>query len=250
PGGPGTRTLSSDELTDRVFAGVESLLALDTAVLLAPVHVGVDLSTVDWRSALGLDDVNGARLMLTMAGWQDVGAEVDGRTLVICASAPLGAFSIGTLGALGSVLESRIERIRASVALSDGRNVVLEGPTALLHDSGPDGPSGLEGIRMAELLCGFTLDGQPLVSRDWIRRWSTSVLIPAIQEPLITAMPQLKSVRDLAQRIEDEELAQTATGAMTLVRRLALGDKVRVVDTETYKRIEAWANLETDPIRI
>ena len=208
--------LSPDELTDRVFTGVESLLALDTAIVLAAAHTGVDFSVVDWRDALSLDDANGARLMLTMAGWQDVEAELDAGTLVVSASAPLTAFSIGTVGALGSVLGPGIERIRALVALADGRNVVLEGPTALLHDSNSGGGPGVEGIRMAELLREFTLDGQPLVSRNWIRRWSTSVLIPAIQEPPRTAMPQLRSVRELARRIGDEELAQVATGAMSL----------------------------------
>jgi hypothetical protein len=246
PGKPGSRTLAVDELVDLVLSGVESLLALDAAVILATGSAGIDFSGIDWQAALSLDEENAIRLMLAAAGWVDIDVTVHDGEVRVAATAPTTAFSIGTIGALGGVLRPTTDTLHISVELSDGRRRTLEGPASLLRAMQTAEGEDEKGIAMAELLHGFRLDGQPIASRTFVRRWSTTFIIRALQSPLPEAIRVLRPVRELAHRLGDEEQEQLVTDSMRLCRQVRTGDIVNPVETQTFEKARVWANLDVN----
>jgi hypothetical protein len=244
PGKAGSHSLGLQDLVDLVLRGVESLLALDAAVILAAGSVGIDFGTVDWRTALSLNDENAVRLLLAMAGWHDIDVTIQDDALRVSASAPSTAFSVGILGALAGVLRPTIESIHISVQLADGRTRSLEGLTFLVRAMQGAQTEDEKGIAMVELLHGFRLDEKPIANRAYVRRWSTALILRALQSPLGEAIKILRPVRELARRLEDEEHADLITDSMTLCRLYATGDIINPVDTDTFDQIRTWANLD------
>ncbi len=250
PGKAGSRTFAVDDLSDLVLTGVESLLALDTALMLAAAAVGTDFAELDWRKALNLNDASAARLMLAMAGWEDVLAETEDSTLVITGRAPDSAFSMATVGALTLCLGPDLDRLRLSVTIPNGRVQTLEGPVAALREFGEASGDADKGAAMVALLRSFELDREPIASQAHLRRWVAKTTLQALQAPLPTAIHLLRLVRSVGLRVHDQEVVIIADGSMQLARRMAMGDVADLTDTVAFKTLAGWEKLHVDPLSL
>jgi hypothetical protein len=196
PGKPGARVTSLPELLDLVIRGAESLLAIDTGLGFAAAAIGVDYTTVDWRQALDIQPADAVRLMLTMAGWVGTEATLEGDHLGVTATASRSNFSIGTIGALASVVADDITSFTLSVDVDDGTHQTLTGPAAALRWVRDAEGETAKGVAMVEFLHSVQLNGEPMAGVDLVRRWSTVPIGSALTSPLRPAIATLRRIRD------------------------------------------------------
>lgn len=214
-------TLGAGQFIDVVLAAQESMLALLVGTLCALAALGVEVgegaggSMPSWAVANAV----GVRTVLAMAGWTNVEADVKGSDLRIDGAGDFGDSPGALVAALLPGVASETKRL--TLVAHDGeasRTLLADVEPLRSYSAMPEGEEREAQFLLAVRSC--TVDGTPLVSDAEVGRWFVTKVQQAVQSPLPEAVPQLRSLMRLADRLQRTDLND---GVCEVIRSLRQG---------------------------
>jgi hypothetical protein len=236
---PGTgeyEFLTYTQLVDRVLGALESATLLCVALDCATADVG--LPVADALPDMTLSDR--VALMLGAAGIGDAVVEthdgvlrVVGRTRggILIKPMLLVAFLVPTLPAQVATLDLTIER-------GDGSTISASGPLAPFRREGED-PPAREAVTV-ETLAKWKIDGRPVASRAYVRRWAAMVAARLLNDETAAPYDQLDTLIALARRLGDLELESALVAHLDVIRARQAGRVVPRHARRRQLRLVAW----------
>lgn len=115
----------------------------------------------------------------------------------------------------------------------------------------PDGRDELgKQLRFVEALHRWTLDGQPGLSADQLRRWAAGMAAQQANAGYPGCLPPLRRLRDLARRLGDEPLAAAVTGLVGAVRAAALDVPDPTSSGAILRQLTEWASADVPDVAL
>jgi hypothetical protein len=162
--------------------------------------------------------------VLVGSGWKDLSLEVEGSALRVSGTSHLTVNPIHQVAPLVAYLPDGVETLEL-VTKGDGWRSLC-GPVepfkrAITEDD--------ELRKLADYVEGFRMweaDRRPLVDTDWVRKWAavlTGRAAEAASSGDLGGIPKIRILRELSQRLGDQELYQVLTDAIEGIRSRALG---------------------------
>lgn len=163
------RSVSAGQLLDHLLAGLESLTAVGSALLVAANEIGVELVGLDYVDALGLSNQDVAGMLLGFAGATDVCLLESDAGPVVELTCP--ELRLGHIAVLEQLFPA-VSRVRVSVRRSDrsDREDWSVDLSLLRAYRVVDDGLGKE-IAFIEAMARMTRDGEPAMTDAMIRHW-------------------------------------------------------------------------------
>lgn len=241
--GPGEVRMTLEVFVDRILAGLEAVLALQTVITCCQAALGLESASGDVFSTLGLETNTMLGTLLGLAGWTNVTGRIDGPTLSIAGHGVLTPKSFNLAAMLIPYLPHDVQHLQIETVTSAGRHII-EGPTAELHQWMRSSDGFTRGILFVEAGIAWRLDGEPLLSRNQVRKWSAVSCAQLLEEPFAARAGRLKQLLRFATRISDAELTESIRAVMAQSRNQALGVGGQPLLQEKVERLARWLHLD------
>lgn len=190
------------ELIDRVLAGLESMLALHVGIICAAVEAGVAIEELDPVAELQLSPTDSCTLALALAGWEEPRVEFEQDRLVAAGTTTeLTASSLNVIGML--LLHVPDDCLEASFSLNTPTGShVLTGPLAPFRAWRHEDNEPIRNFHLIEGFRRWSLDGTPIVSADYVRKFVAVNAAQAIDKPFAEGLREVKALQELGERLE------------------------------------------------
>lgn len=235
-------SLSVPELVDRALASAESVLALTAATACAAVRAGVPVEAIEALSQVGMSPEGTAAGILAIAGWRNATVEISGSTLKARGEAEVTSRSLVHAGALIPYIPAGVTHV-ILVGESTGNSRTLEGPTEPMRRLAGSTDELTKFTLFIRTYVSWKLDGEPLLSRDHVRKLVAVRAGEALQHELPEAVRMLRLLRSLAQDVRDIQLEQSLSGAMSWVRSSATGLLTDRNPPEPLRQLAEWMQM-------
>jgi hypothetical protein len=212
--------MSIDDLIDRALSTIETHLALATGIFCAAATVGADLDFLDPLTGLDLEQGELVRVVAAFVGLSDVTVESVSPDLSVRATAsqePEYHFVPMFL----PYLPDSTEAGHIQIALPH-ETIVLSGPFGPLRLWSTGEGLGKEAA-FVEARARWTRDSEPWMSTGEVRRWTAIKAAEALEKPLAQGIANLRTLRTLAEKVSDDDLAEALKAAMAASRSKAIG---------------------------
>lgn len=231
------------DLVDRVLAGLESMLALYVGIICAVIEAGMPLEELDPLAELQLSSEDSCTLMLALAGWDDPHVEFEPGRLIASGKTELTASSLNVIGML--LLHMPDDCGVASLSLTNPTGLhVLTGPLAPFRAWQHEKDQVIRNFYFIEGLKRWSLDGAPIASRDYVRKFAAVSAAQAIEKPFAQGLREVKALGELGERIEDSELVEALNGLIPQLRSRELGLPETSRGHAGARKIADWVTLE------
>jgi hypothetical protein len=237
--------LTWDELLDRVVAGLESSLAILTAVLCAAGLEGLDGDDfVDLAEFF--EPVDCLSLVLAVDGWSQVNITIEDDAAAVVGAVPrTPTFSV--VGALSAHLPENVSQLLV-VASRPGGSTRLEGPVDVLR-SFNDSEGTVKDAAFVDILRTWRLDGRFIIDSAGVRKVIAYRVLEAVaagDAPLLARTKVIRPWLDAARRAGDAELAAAAAKVLAGVRGVALGHGSGPGYQEAVDRLVRWGSADVE----
>jgi hypothetical protein len=239
---PNTQPIPGLVLLDRVLTALETLQALLFALVAAAA--GIDIMLVDTLdySHFDMADADVVAMLLGLQSWTDVTVELHGDAVRAAATGELGTQPLRSVAVLVSHLPERITRLELTVHTSTGRRL-LAGPIEpwRRYSASADWDKQLHFV---ECCRRWHLDGQPAFDQDQIRLWAARQALEQAAAGYPACVRRLRQLRDLAQRLQDEELASDLRELIAYARYASMGLADQTAGSGIVSRFTRWAQTD------
>jgi hypothetical protein len=214
---PNTPTIPGLVLLDRVLTALETLQALFFALTAAAA--GIDITLIDTTdySHLDMTDEDILAMLLAMqSSWTDATVEFHGDTLRAAATGELPAQPLRPVAVLVPHLPERVSQLELTVRTNTGGRL-LAGPIEpwRRYNASVDWDKQVHFIEC----CGrWHLDGKATFEQDLVRRLAATLALERAAVGYPASVKPLRQLRDLAQPLQDEELASSLSQLIAHVR--------------------------------
>jgi hypothetical protein len=239
---PNTQPIPGLVLLDRVLTAVETLQALLFA--LVATAAGMDVTLVDpinySHFDMAAEDV--VAMLLGLQSWTDVTVELHDDILQAAATGQLGTQPLRPVAVLVPHLPEHITRLQLTVHTSTGPRV-LAGPTEPWRRYSASAGWDKQ-LHFVECCRCWHLDGQPTFDQDQIRLWAARQALEQAAAGYPACVRRLRQLRDLAQRVQDEELANDVRELIACVRDASIGLADQTTRSDIVSRFTRWAQAD------
>ncbi|WP_314413080.1 hypothetical protein [Streptomyces sp. DSM 40484] len=231
-------SMSWAEVGEEIFLACESVMGCLIGLMHALSQFQFSVYRSDGYVDLGLSAQDMAVLALQLSGCTDVAVEASGRAWTIRLTTTEDQQLTVLAVILGYFIPFSVDLV-ALLADRDGRVDTLSGPTSLLTPFRElqDVDGDQYGLATLRFQCRWTLNGAAcvnrLVARVWVARQGADALVEGVQ-----GIPRLRALRDFARETDDQELGDSLTALIRLVR---LGGSADQETRELVDRLRTWA---------
>jgi hypothetical protein len=240
---------TDDELLDFVLTGTESVTAIYWGIVAGLLTSGVDPEDVERLLAEDVPPLDRLRYILNLSGWQEVELSLE-RDRLEASGWSERPSPIGLIAALIPNLPPEVEEMRLT-RRTDAESYVAEGPVAPLRAWGEETSSDMKAIAFARASLVWTASGQPLLTKDALRKVTAIGALQAGDLPTPgEKIRQLREKLDYSRAFGLDDLAEAIAAYMRAIREHTAG---RPLPLEELHRIssalEAWGLAEiSEPV--
>jgi hypothetical protein len=239
---PNAQPIPGLVLLDRVLTALETVQALLFALVAAAA--GIDITLVDALdySHFDMADEDMVAMLLGLQSWTDVTVELHGDALRAAATGQLGFQPLRPVAVLVPHLPQHITRLELTMHTSTGQHL-LGGPTEpwRRYSASADWDKQLHFV---ECCRRWRLDGQPTFDQDQIRLWAARQALEQAASGYPACVRRLRQLRDLAQRLQDEELTNDLRELIAYVRDASIGLADQTTGSGIVSRFTRWAQAD------
>jgi hypothetical protein len=227
-------------LLDRVLTALETLQALFFALTAAADGIDITLvDTVDYSHFDMADEDVVAMLLAVQSSWTDVTVELHSDTLKAAAAGELPTLPLRPVAMLVPHLPERVTRLELTVRTSTGHRLLV-GPIEPWRRY--NASAGWEKQLHFFEGCGrWHLDGKPTFEQDLVRRLAATLALERAAAGYPACVKPLRQLRDLAQRLQDEELASSLSQMIAYVRNGSMDLADNPGASAVIDRFTSWA---------
>jgi hypothetical protein len=239
---PNTQPIPGLVLLDQVLTALETLQALFFALAAAAAGISVTLvDALDWGH-FDMADEDVVAMLLGLQSWTDVTVELHGDTLRAAATGQLGTQPLRPVAVLVPHLPGHITQLELTVHTSTGQRL-LAGPTApwRRYSTSADWDKQLHFV---ECCRRWHLDEKPTFDQDQIRLWAARQALEQAAAGYPACVRRLRQLRDLAQRLQDEELANDLRELIAYARDGSMGLADQATGSGIVSRLTRWARAD------
>jgi len=213
--------VSADELLDHLLAAQECLAAVGVALHVAASENGVELTAMDYLSALGLAPGDVLAACLHLSGAVAVNVDLQGSVAKVACTAP--ALALGQVGLMCALLaDCQVVQVHLTRPAGAPDQVWML-DLAAFHRHAPL-PEGIEKeIRFVDAISRAVLNGAPAMSTDAVRHWVAVRAMQVCPDGYPSALPALRSLMDFARARGDDPMATALRDVMRYVRLCGTG---------------------------
>jgi len=235
--------LDNDELVDHVLGAVESCLAIHTAIVCLMAIHGVPVEDIDTTL---LQMTTGQRLILTMglSGLANVHIVTFEHPGVVTLRAESG-YEVHKPLTILATLHPHLP--------TGTREVILEirepsltfstvGPVDLLNAWQAEEDPFEKEARMIEMLRTFKVNGRPVASKEYTRKWAAMKAAEAVSSD--GAVDRFRSLEDFSRRVRDSKMERCMASLVRLQTSRDEGRPANDRDRRAPDRIVRWMNQE------
>ena len=211
--------LPFDEFLDQVLGYLQTGVSLLVALLCTTAVQGLDLELS--KHTPERDILAAIEMLIGFAGFADVSAAREGRTLQVTCAGQVEHFSTAAAG-IGAIVPISFERVRALVTDASDTGRVWEGVVAdyrdyLARDTSLSEIDDL--LALARLMSEVRIDSQPAWNTD---AWA-GVAITAFNQteswPLVNRIRVLRELRELALKNKETVISETLASILETLRQ-------------------------------
>jgi hypothetical protein len=238
--------LTWDELLDRVILGLESTLAIHTAILCAATEAGLDAEDlVDFAALFTPQD---ALAMVAAAdGWSGVEITIeDGEVTVEAIVQRPVTFAI--IGAFSAHLPAEIQALTIRTR-HEGQLCEMAGPLDPMRTFSSQDPGVAKQAAFLDIVRTWTVDGLPVTDSVGIRKAVSCGAFAAADDDSIEMAHRTKAIRpwlDAGRRAGDDELAAAVAQVLAGVRAMGMGKRAVPGFNPSLTKIVAWSNADAE----
>lgn len=238
------RRLQSAELIDEVLKATESCLALGIAMnAVAAIN---DRSLFDVNTfliRLGASDLDLVRLALRLGGIVDVEVAIEVQTLVARGRTVGRPGIFRALAIATEYLPASVERLDLTILTPDG-TANLSGPANPWREWKDSVDSLQKELAIVECMTSWKRDGEALLSEAQRRKILAAYAAKFWPEqPYPACVRPLRRIRDIAYRLEDQELATSIGSLIAMARHVAFDEPASLEEQAAVQRIVDWGSM-------
>lgn len=242
------RSMAPMELLDTVLAALESIHGLYFGLLCAFSSSDIQLDHLDVE-AWGFTNEQRLRLALAVQGWSGVVIEEDDRSMTVTGQ---GDFPANRLPLVAACLDAVHDSVRDMTLMSHSESGehVLSGPLKPLRQFQQLDGEFERGVKTIECMRRWSFDGQPIATRDMVRKVVAVKAGEAISEPNSTvSVERLALLSHVAKRLNDPKLAASIQAAKAVMGARRAGVPASRRDIRGINLLAEWEKRKLDPQR-
>lgn len=242
----GEREFSAEELLDLTLAATESCLLLHTALTCAMTVRGVPIEELDAASDLIPKDEQ-IRMLLTAAGLRGVTVEASDNALRIRGIGTLDPpHVLSASAAVEATGPEDVDHLEFVITDAEGVEWRAIGPLEPIRRARVSADVTKE-CATVETAARWRVDGEPVFSQPYVRRWSAIRLGQTRSGDLRVTLQVISTMSEMAGRIADNELqrALESYGRLTRARLYRLPPPKK--DAWAADQIVQWMNDTPSP---
>ncbi len=186
-----------------------------------------------------MSDEDIVAMLLGLQSWTDVTVELHGDTVRAAGTTGFWAQPLRPVAVLVPHLPERVTRLELTVHTSTEQRL-LAGPTEpwRRYSASADWDKQLHFV---ECCRRWHLDGKPTFDQDQIRLWAARQALVQAATGYPACVRRLRQLRDFAQRLQDDELANDLRELIAYVRDASTGLADQATGSNIVSRFTHWA---------
>jgi hypothetical protein len=228
--------LSLDELADRVLGALESAVMITVVLDCAMVEGGFRLP--DLPSDMPLDDR--VTILMAIGGVTDAMVTQKGETLVLRgrAAGEVPPTPLILIAFLEPHLPPDVTTVRLAIEGRQGGRLTARGPLSPFRREPAEGAG--RDAAVVETLAKWKVNGRPVASQAWVRRWAAICAAQLADADLDVAEPRLHAMAAAATRIGDRELREALDAFLAIKRARTTGASAPAIARQRNLRLVGW----------
>lgn len=210
------------EVVDMVLRVGETVMVLECSIATVLLDFGISESLAVPAVDTGFTSEEMLACALEFANLTAESVVLDEDHLRCTAAGEFDKGSMSKVSMLTPWLPQGVRKICLTVRSEDGVHLV-EGPAGPLRRFSDSTDELEHGADFVTLCSSWTIDGEPVLSRDHVRKWIAMMAAEALRADLRVGVRKLRLLRDFARDRGLSDMANAVTAAIAVSRSIHLG---------------------------